>query len=262
MMGYKNGMRHTSPDDLRSPGDAYLTEGWVIAHWLRQTLFRAPPNLLIWDPAACGVNGWSIGLALGLALGRKVILSDIRPMGRGVAVGKYPAPRPKHKGPVLHATNPPFSELDEWIDTWRSDAQPGDALLLVTDAGALTTDRPRAYGMSERIQPCKRFAFGLTEEDAARARELLKEGKPAPKPSEAEHKTGPTGVGMPGTGKAHCISLWTCPASPWSGTREVCEEVVPFDLRVGLDLMRWCYETEATMPDLRPKIEAEPMEGA
>jgi len=241
-MPYGNGMRHSAPDELRSTGDCYLTEGWVVAHWLRQTIYRPPPDLLIWDPAACGVNGWAIGRALGMAWGRPYLLGDIRPMGPGVAQSTYPAPRPEHRGPVLTATNPPFKNLSQWIDNWRATAQHGDALLFVGDSGALTTAEPRSYGIVERVQPCKRCAFGLTTEDADRFRALVEAGEKAPAPA-AKHRTGPTGEGMASTGKPHCIALWVAPAVWASGHREVCEEVTPGDLRSGLDLMAWCRES-------------------
>ncbi|HYE79200.1 MAG TPA: hypothetical protein VEI97_14550 [bacterium] len=241
-------MRHAVPDALRSPGDAYITEGWVVAHWLRQTLYQPPPELLVWDPAACGVAGWAIGRALGLAWDRPFRLSDIRPQGPGVEVESFPtdgspAPRPEHDGPVLLATNPPFSDLSAWIVAWRRSARLGDAMLLVSDSGALTTAEPRAYGMAERVQPCKRMAFGLTSDDADHLRRLVASGERAPQPiSTGNHKTGPTGEGMPSTGKAHCLGLWTWPPSHWSGSREVCEPVIPADLWMGDLLMQRCAE--------------------
>lgn len=243
-MPYGNEMAHRC--DVTSPSGRYITEGWVIAHYARVCGYTPPRDALIYDPAACGVNGWSIGRALSLIWDLPCKLADLDPKGRGVeSADFFNAPPPTWDGPIIHATNPDFNILDQWMSKARDES---DITILVSDLGALLTATPRIEGARHVVAPRKRMAFGLTDEDAMWLRMMKIEHPnkriPTPLQEGKNHKTGPTNSGMPSTGKPHAITMWDSVGAEMLRRGEdppiIARKVSEYDMVVGKALMDWC----------------------
>lgn len=176
----------STPLHHRPELETYLTPRWAIAGlclgWPEDV--QGP----IWDPAAGGDSGYTVGemLADHLASRRggvrpEVILSDLRATGHpGVEVADFEACGPADGLSIV--TNPPFDPLDRWLDLAVGSVGPDHVVaflvpcLYLSSWGDRPSGRARWHGLRRVVRLCGaaqagrnisgRVEFELLEQEA------------------------------------------------------------------------------------------------